>query len=135
MLSLVTWSSTLLLIMIRDWNLFLIVWSMLRFIWAKENLLVLDGRKELYKYLIHINLSRLSTIALSIISDLWIRGLRVSFKVTANSINGLMIEMESGWVRNSQFLLILHSMIWILKKMMVKLKLERLWLEKEIIIS
>jgi hypothetical protein len=83
---------------------------MLRSIWVKGNLLVPDGRKELYKYLIHINLSRLSTIALSIISDLWIHGLRVSFKVTAR---------EHKWVddRNGEWLSEKFSVLLILLSM------------------
>ena len=69
---------------------------MSRFIWEKENLLALAGKKELFKFLILTNLSPSFIIAFSITLDRLIHGLKGNFRAIVNNTNGLMIEMENG---------------------------------------
>jgi hypothetical protein len=77
---------------------------MYKFIWEKANLLVLDGKKVLFKYLIHTSLNQLFTTTSNTISDLLMLGFQANVNHTAINTNGWMKEPMSGSAKNLVYL-------------------------------
>jgi hypothetical protein len=69
---------------------------MFKFIWEKVRVLVLDGKKEPFKFLTLINFNQNFIMIYSFIIAQLTHGWKASSKVIVFSINGLISEQISG---------------------------------------